>query len=292
MALVTDPDRLVGRSLLGAFPDRGSVIGHKALAFVIPDQRSNAVGSTRGTAHHLPEGRFAVEDPDEPGRWTYWRVESTTVSGSKKELRPWPADVRWAPMRPPYPEGLDFQQRKAWSQEWYDDVYFAWKDEVIEAIAANPQAAADEFARSAPSADLPAPVKKRPKARVRARPVSKKQREVAAQALMAEALRRAGMSERGIAGELGLPKTTTHRRLSGARVADGLAQIFVEAEIARLMASIVGLARVAGPEDLPRLQEQLEKVRRLQLKASGVPAAEAESSDLGVFGPRLAGDDR
>ncbi len=278
MAWVTDPDRQagVGMTLVSAFLDRGWV--YLALVFVFSDRGRFVVGSSRGTAHHLPEGRFAVPDPDDEDRMTYWRVESITASGSKKELRPWPADVRWAPLRPPYPEGLDRQQRKDWSQDWYDDVYFAWKDEVVAAIAADPQAAADEFARSAPTAELPAPVRKRPRVRLRPLAVSKKQREIAAQSILAEAFRRAGMSEREIAGEIGLPKTTTHRRLSGASLADGVAGVIVDARIAGLIADVLAAARTAGPEDIPRLLVQLERVKRLQAKAAGLVVPE-----LGLF---------
>jgi hypothetical protein len=243
-------------------------------------------------AHHLPEGRFAVPDPDDPGRMTYWRVESITVSGSKKELRPWPADVRWAPLRPPYPPDLDKEQRRQWSQDWYDDVYFGWKDAVIAAIAADPQTAADEFARSSPMADLPEPTKARARQRVRAKPMSRKARQVAAERLMAEALRKVGMSERGVAAEMGLPKTTARRRLQGGQVADGLAAVFLEARIARLMVQVLDAAQSASPDDLPRLQAQLEQIKRLQATAAGVPVAAETSAGLGVFGPQLAGDDR
>lgn len=250
------------------------------------------MGSSRGTAHHLPEGRFAVPDPDDPDRMTYWRVESTNADGSKKELRPWPADVRWAPLRPPYPPDLDKAQRRQWTDGWYASEYFGWKDEVVAAIAADPQAAADEFSRSAPTAVLPEPTKPRPRQRVRKKPMSKKAREVAAQKLFAEALRRAGMSERQMAAEMGLPKTTARRRLQGGAVADGLAAVFIEARIAQLMAQVIGMAQTASPEDLPRLQAQLEHIHRLQATATGAPVPQ-EGSPLGEpFGPRLAGDDR
>jgi hypothetical protein len=259
------------------------------LVYIFLDREGVTVGCKRGCADGLPLGRYAVPDPDDEDRMTYWRVEE---SGRHRVLRPWPADVRWAPWRPPYPEGLDREQRREWSQRWYDEVFFGWKDAVIAAIAADHQAAADEFARSAPTADLPEPVRKRPRVRVRPKPVSKKQRQIAAEALLAEALRRAGMSERGIAGELGLPKTTAHRRLAGAKVVDSLSQVFLEAEIARLISRVMEAALTAGPEDLPRLVAQIEQVRKLQARAAGVQADEGGADGLGVFGPRLAGGSR
>lgn len=238
-----------------------------ALGFVFLDRRGFVVGGSRGRADRLPEGRFAVPDPDDGSRLTFWRVESTNRDGSRKELRPWPPDVRWAPWRPDYPEGLDAGQRREWSQRWYDEVYFGWKEQVIEAIAADPQGAADEFARSAPDADLPSPVKKRPRQQVRRpRPVSAKQRQIAAERLMVEALRRVGMSERDIAAELLLPKTTVHRRLVGEQVVDGVALLMAEVRVASLVQQVTDLARQASPEDVPALRERVEQIQQLQAR--------------------------
>jgi predicted transcriptional regulator len=289
------PDRGRGRSVRRALAERvasywraGFWTGrvHVALVFDFLDRGRSVVSGSRGVAHHLPLGRFAVPDPDDGERMTYWRVEAANASGSKRVLRPWPADVRWAPMRPAYPEGLDREGRRRWADDWYADVYFRWKDDVIAEIAADPQAAADEFARSAPSADLPEPVKKRPRVRVRPRTVSRKQREISAQALLAEALCRAGLSERQIAGELGLPKTTVHRRLSGAEMVSGLEGVLLEVRIADLIAQVMELARAAGPEDVPRVLVALERVKTLQARAAGLAAV---SCGEGPFGSLLGG---
>ena len=218
-------------------------------------------------------GRFAVLDPDDGGRWTFWRVEATNASGSRRELRPWPPDVRWAPLRPPYPEGLDFQQRKAWSQDWYDREYFAWKEAVIAAIEADPQGAAAEFVDRAPAADLPEPTKPRRRSSRRPRPMSAKQRQVAVERLMAEALASAGMSERQVAAEMDLPKTTARRRLLAARRSDAVmsvvSRLVLQARVQELTVQLALAAKSAGPEDLPRLREQLAQVRRLADLAAG-----------------------
>ena len=243
------------------------------------------MGSRRGDADHLPLGMFAVRDPDDDDRMTYWRVEE---DGKHRALRPWPADVRWAPLSPPCPEGLNPAQRREWRDGWYADVYFGWKEEVIRRIAEDPQAAADEFAEASPTADLPAPLKKRPRTRVRPKPVSAKQRQVAAERLMAEALRRAGMTERAIAAELGVPKTTAHRRLtSGQRVADELTRILLEVRISELLGQVMQAARSATAEDLPRLLAQVEQVRRLQVQASGGEAQPGTDQPAMVVARRI-----
>lgn len=214
---------------------------------------------------------------------TFWLVEP---SGRGRALRPYPPDVRWAPRRPPYPPGLSKVERREWTDRWYSEAYFGWKESVIEAIAVDPQAAANAFERLAPVAEWPEPTKKRPRERKPAAwRVSAKQRQVQAERLLASALARAGMSERAIASEMGVPKTTVHRRLDGEPIADALAGVMLEVQVSSLLANLMESVRTARPEDAPRLRQQLDRIARMQLLAAG-----ERPSEVGVFGPRLAGD--
>ncbi|MBM0239370.1 hypothetical protein JNW88_23525 [Micromonospora sp. ATA32] len=84
---------------------------------------------------------FAVPDPADPGRITYWRRTSGT-------LKPWPAKARYGPVlyRTDLPAGLDAQQRQQWAADWYRENAHPWHDRVRAAIDSAPDECAARFA--------------------------------------------------------------------------------------------------------------------------------------------------
>lgn len=230
----------------------------------------------RGRADHLPLGRYAVQDPDDGG-WTYWRVEST--GRTSRELRPWPPDVRWAPDRPPYPEGLSRDERDEWRQAWYDDVYFVWKERVIAAIAEDPQAAASAFAEHSPHAVLPPEEERRPRRKPWSppmpKPVSAAAKRRSEERILAAALKLAGLSYSQVAESLDLPRTTAIRRAVSGRqpteVRDVVAQTMLALDISRMqerlsevvLAAEAGKVSSAEAERIRLMVDRLEALRAL-----------------------------
>jgi hypothetical protein len=243
----------------------------------------------RGCACHLPVGEFAVRDPGDAERWTFWRVVALTKSGSRKALRTWPPHVRWAPERPPYPPGLESrEERRDWSDGWYETVYWPWKDAVVAEIAARPVSCASDFAEFAPDAELPPPPPPRKRARPiavrkRARPIAvrkptAKQTRVAEERLIANALRLAGLSFAEVGETLGLPKTTAIRRLvegtPSEKLPDVLAQVMLAMDIERLQERLaVLLVRSATPDQRERLLAQAAGLEALRERLARDPRA-------------------
>lgn len=92
---------------------------------------------------------FAVADPDDPGRITYWR------RSANGQLAQWPAKACYGPAlyRKPgpghqhvIPAGLDGEDRRQWMLRWIEDVSAPWYRWVHGAIEADPVTAAARFA--------------------------------------------------------------------------------------------------------------------------------------------------
>ena len=167
----------------------------------------------------VPAGHYAVvdPDPDTDGRWTLW-------STRQGRLRDFPEGVRWRPV-PPRFEDLVGPARRAAKEGWYADVYWAWRRDVAEAVLADPEGAAAAFRRVSSSVPLPDPprwgggsrvdkprsVRPKPvKVRGAASDASRRRRE---EEMLAAALSSSGKSIREIAAELGVSKSTAHRRI-------------------------------------------------------------------------------
>ncbi|MFD1547709.1 hypothetical protein [Nonomuraea guangzhouensis] len=169
-----------------------------------------------------------MPDPDDPDVVTLWWATSRRFSA-------WPLGHRWAPFPPPAPAGLDPAERGAWRQEWYDRVYFPWKERVIDAIADDPAAAAALFDERVPPADRPT-VDALPRSRPSVFPRRRKRRsapgggklaarrdKAAREAFLAASLDDEGSTVDGIASALGLPRTTAWRRLKAGQAQYGAA---------------------------------------------------------------------
>ncbi|MGA5552640.1 hypothetical protein [Streptomyces pseudogriseolus] len=104
--------------------------------------------AARPAVPRLPDGAYAVPDPQDPAVTTLWRV-------AYGELRPWPPRRRWAPRPPKADPGLTAEERRARRERWYAEVYWPWKLAVVEEIRRAPQAAADLFKRLVPEHERP-----------------------------------------------------------------------------------------------------------------------------------------
>jgi hypothetical protein len=181
------------------------------------------MGEHRRRYPALPAGHFHVVDPD--GRDTYWSVDY----GGR--LRDYPPGQRWRPLPPPKPEDVPAEEREAWRAQWYEDVYWTYKNAIAEAISVDPLAA-HRFRDRYAAAEIPEP---QPRARGSGsassarrrrqqwRPLPPLTQRQAAEALAAHALAQAGMSVRQIAETLGLPRMTAWRRVRATEAATGVA---------------------------------------------------------------------
>lgn len=172
----------------------------------------------------LPDGTYGAADPDKPDVITLWWV-------FKSKLKAWPKGQRWAPFPPPVPEDVKgYRERAEWRQDWYDDVYFAWKDKVIAAIAADLEAAAARFDEHVPVAERPVipGSGKKPKTDTEIR-----------RALRVADMRQAGKTFDQIADELREPKTTVWRR---AKEGEELYQQLEAALVRAGESSVYGIA--------------------------------------------------
>jgi len=154
----------------------------------------------------VADGHYAVPDPD--GRLTFW----TVVGGRWGD---WPDGARWRPACPRPVEVLTPAEHQLRRQDWFDDVYGPWCEQVAAAIEADPAGAAERFRARHGAVELPPA---RPE-RARVRPVlqpraypTPAERERARQAEMVAVMRLAGLSYSRIARILGLSKTTAYRR--------------------------------------------------------------------------------
>jgi hypothetical protein len=82
----------------------------------------------------LPDGSYAIPDPDRPWDMTFW----TVTSGG---LTPWPLSAQYGPIRPPYsdPDSRTFQLAN------FKQLVTQHRQLVAAAIAENPTEAADRF---------------------------------------------------------------------------------------------------------------------------------------------------
>lgn len=91
----------------------------------------------------IPDGYYAVLDPDNPTTVSYWR---RTTSGRNTGLKPWPAKAWYGPavpLRKDVPQ--DPADRDRCVTAWRDDRR-AYLGQVVAAITAGPEAAARCFA--------------------------------------------------------------------------------------------------------------------------------------------------
>lgn len=200
----------------------------------------------------LPAGYYAVEDPDVPGRWTYWTVDRRGVVRDYAE--------RWRPLPPP---GLTREQK----QDWYAEggPYRLWRAEVARRIASDPVGAAARFhARYPDPVDLPAPRVRPPRP---AKPVTPEDVQARvrrhAEALVVAGLRANGASFRDIAATLGMPLSRAHRR----------------AQVGRALMSVRSGDQLAG--QLARLQELLDDDGRAAWRAALAALTGQQSADDG-----------
>lgn len=85
---------------------------------------------------------YAVYDPADPGRITYWRE---TPSGGRK---PWPGKASYAPVlyKRDVPGELNKADRRAWINAWFREQQPKWYEAIDAAIDADPVAARARFA--------------------------------------------------------------------------------------------------------------------------------------------------
>lgn len=84
---------------------------------------------------------FAVPDPADAGRMTYWR-------SAGRGLRAWPPAARYGPrlLRREVPAGLTGKPLRAFVTAWYRQHVAPWHDAIKTAIAEDPQKCAARFA--------------------------------------------------------------------------------------------------------------------------------------------------
>lgn len=94
----------------------------------------------------LPDGYYAVPDPDDPTTITCWRVKDD----DGRALTPSPTGAHYGPTlyRRDVPKELkaNAKERALWVNTWFIEVRGPWDRKVREAIAADPEAAGLRFA--------------------------------------------------------------------------------------------------------------------------------------------------
>lgn len=183
-------------------------------------------------------GHYAVPDPDQPSRLTFWEVDENG------QVRDWPQGVRWRPLPP---RGLTREQ----NHDWYapGGPYRTWRAQVAEAIAADPVAAAVRFRTERPEPAPPAlPHRRRAAARKPKQPDESRAETKAladTQALIVAALRAGRTPFRAISRTLGIPLATAHRRAARGRHLAQLAGTDVPDLLRRSMVDQLGAALTA-----------------------------------------------
>lgn len=187
---------------------------------------------------------------------------------------------------PPRWEGLAGRARDEARWAWYADVYWPWRRALADAVLADPEGCAAEFDRVHGSVPLPDPPRWGGGGRVE-KPVGSSRRGMTAEGtsrLVADRRRReeqqrireeqtlalalagAGRSVRQIAVDLGVSKSTAHRRAAaagsvGARAA---AIALLTVRLADLEVAYAkdrtGAEREAAVADLGRLREELRRL--------------------------------
>jgi Family of unknown function (DUF6011) len=84
---------------------------------------------------------FAVPDPDDAERMTYWRL-------GPRGLASWPPNARYGPtlLRRDVPRDLRGDAKREWVHTWFQSTRFMWTARVFEAINVDQHAAAARFA--------------------------------------------------------------------------------------------------------------------------------------------------
>src|SRR5215213_9571612 len=104
--------------------------------------------SSERSWEHLPEGYYAVADPENEGEMSYWRRKD---KGKHKtpSFDPWPLKARYGPRlltSDPRLKGLKGEQRNQFVRSWYEGVKYPYMARVVEAIASDPVTAGKRFA--------------------------------------------------------------------------------------------------------------------------------------------------
>lgn len=84
---------------------------------------------------------FAVPDPDDSERMTYWRMGA-------RGLASWPPAARYGPrlLKRDVPRELHGREKAEWVHAWYQGTRFAWQAKVFTSINADQHGAAARFA--------------------------------------------------------------------------------------------------------------------------------------------------
>ncbi|MEU3168960.1 hypothetical protein [Streptosporangium sp. NPDC006930] len=151
----------------------------------------------------LPDGTYGAISPSDSDTMTLWWVH-------RGKMKTWPPKQRWAPYPPQAPQHLTYAERRAWRNSWYGMTYWPWKQAVIDAIAADLEAAAARFDEHVPADErpvIPVPGRKPKPDKVRADEI---------QAAFMHDHR--GMSVDAVADEMKIPRTTAWRRIQNGRL--------------------------------------------------------------------------
>lgn len=196
-------------------------------------------------------GFYAVPDPDDSWRLTAWSVDRQGL------LHRYPTTQRWEPEPPTFAEIGDRFDRKDARDRWYLETYRPWKVAIVNAINADPVAAAEAFTRAYPTvlADMKA----------------------AKEASFAERLRRAKLVDDMVIAAL----VARGESISAAARRVGLARSTVRDRIANAHAAVA--TRPAMVRDA--LVEHVEPSAREHL-----PPADAGAVDLEAFVDRFLVD--
>lgn len=211
------------------------------------------MGTTTTPAPADLVGTFAVPDPDDPDRMTFW-----TAGGGR--LNPWPDGMRWAPLPPKFDRSDP--DRKQQVDDFYAEVYHPWKRRVIDAINADREAATERFQEFHGNVELPpVPVRspRAPRSGRRRSANDEVQRRRIEEQLLTAILRNAGQSYGQVADLLGIPKTTAYRREREAVAKVGADNVLVWSLLLVRATDIETTLRTAlitqtGPVDADRVE--------------------------------------
>jgi hypothetical protein len=150
-----------------------------------------------------PPGRYCIEDPDRPGRWTAWKITE------ERDLHRFPPGTRWEPRYPDLSHISDREKRAELRHRWYAETYWPWKIKIVHAINANPATAAAEFAHQ--FAALIAAEQAHEALREQRRQLEARYRRW--QEIRAGDMVRCGTSVRKVATQLGVSRQTAEARV-------------------------------------------------------------------------------
>lgn len=91
----------------------------------------------------IPDGYYAVPDPDNADVLTLWRVVNDNVKAS-------PPKAKWGPalFTRDVPKGLSKPDRDEWVRDWFRCVRYPWDEAIRAAIAADPETAGALYAKT------------------------------------------------------------------------------------------------------------------------------------------------